>query len=149
MRQSRKWLALGLVPLLPMMGFILALRTNPGFRTALMGVPNLPAYIATTVVLIMAWGFYTAFKWWQAADEAVKEAHKVAWFWGGLIGVSAVVLPLVLSVLPTHGQSYETFKAIFNVHPGIGEFLAGIITTLVAMFVGYAIAWALWWRKHA
>jgi hypothetical protein len=149
MLQSRKWLLLSLTPLLPLLGVAVAMRTSPEVKVWLKTVHDVPLYLAIATVLLMFWVFYTSVKWWQNADEAVQEAHKWAWFWGGLVGLCLIVLPLILSVGLTRGQAYEIFKTTLHIMPGFGEFAAGIVTALLAMLAGYAVAWAIWWRKHA
>jgi hypothetical protein len=148
MLQSRKWLTLSFAPILPLLGFAIAMRISPEFRASLKGVQGLQIYVAVAATLILAWVIYASLKWWRSVDEAVREAHKSAWFWGGLAGLCIIILPLVMSVGLTGGQTYQTVKTSFHVASGFGEFAAGIITTLLAMLVGYAISWALWWWRR-
>ncbi|HEV2081653.1 MAG TPA: hypothetical protein VGR32_04280 [Brevundimonas sp.] len=81
--------------------------------------------------------------WWRSADEAVREAHKWAWYWGGSTGMAAAMGLFALS----------TWGAIDVALPPLGSgpddlIMTGIAFTVGAQIVGYAIAWALWWLRH-
>ncbi|HEV7228794.1 hypothetical protein [Brevundimonas sp.] len=81
--------------------------------------------------------------WWRNADEAVREAHKWAWYWGGSAGIGLVMILFALS-------SWNLIEV--NVPPygdgPNGLLLSGIAVTLGAQLVGYLIAWAAWWLRH-
>ena len=50
---------------------------------------SLPGPIVTALILFVMFGLLIAgtIWWWIRADEAVREAHKWAWYWGGSIGM--------------------------------------------------------------
>ncbi len=76
--------------------------------------------------------------WWIKADEAVREAHKWAWYWGGSIGMTVGIAILVLNgtygglLLPAD-VSQETAMT------------AGAALVLAPMLIGYGVAWFAWW----
>lgn len=80
-------------------------------------------------------------RWWIVADEAVREAHKFSWFWGGSAGmvvVGAVAIPLV-------GVARGSVEG-FGLTPGeAAMFVNGVGFTLALMLIGYGLCWAGWW----
>lgn len=117
-------------------GFCLALiETFGGDDTvALRGVVLAVGVLAGSIISI---------RWWQGADEAVREAHKWAWYWGGSAGIAVVVVLFVLSSwdvitlnIPPYGDRPD------------GAILSGAALTLGIQTIGYLIAWATWWLRH-
>lgn len=98
------------------------------------------------VVLLAAGVAATAWicvAWWRSADEAVREAHKWAWYWGGSTGMASVMGLFALS----------TWGVIDVTLPPLGSgpddlIMTGVALTVGAQGVGYAIAWAAWWLRH-
>ena len=97
------------------------------------GVVVLAAGLAVFLVL------HTLY-WWRSLDEAAKEAHKWAWWWGGnlgfMVGGGAVVISALNGVhlLPTRVP-----------HTDAALIAAGLIAALAAQAVGYTLAWCGWW----
>lgn len=83
--------------------------------------------------------------WWRKADEAVREAHKWAWFWGGsfamVLGLGLLALDGLMDGIIGAGIT-EAF-----VYVGSG-FQAGFLMALVLLTIGYGFAWLLWWAKR-
>lgn len=92
------------------------------------------------VLVLMRWH-------WQLNDEAVREAHKSAWFWGGSCGL-LLILPLAAAFVLTKWTFYGAYLSFLRLGSGFGEFTAGFITAMLCMMIGYAIAWAWWWWKR-
>lgn len=83
--------------------------------------------------------------WWKRADEAVKEAHKWAWFWGGSLGMTAAIFCAALDyVLGLNLQA--TITHFFGMDGS--QFIAGIAFAIIPMVSGYYIAWGTWWLRH-
>ncbi|MEN5115220.1 hypothetical protein V8J38_02510 [Brevundimonas olei] len=96
--------------------------------------------VAFTVVM-MAAVLGVSFWWWRRLDEAAREAHKWAWYWGGSTGMLVgLVLMLVLTTRPAD----IVLPASLGQTPAdlVG---AGMIITLGFQLVGYGLAWAWWW----
>ncbi len=83
--------------------------------------------------------------WWRKVDEAVREAHKWAWFWGGSIGIMLGIFLAAANVF-MNGQLVATLlvSSGFGAYP----FEAGLIAMTMLVAYGYMAAWALWWWKH-
>lgn len=94
------------------------------------------------IVIGMAVALVLAVIWWRGADEAVREAHKWAWWWGGSSGmaVGAVIL-LALQYSPTRVPEIEAMGGTAALTMGIGGLL-------MLQGVGYVIAWAWWWLSR-
>ena len=76
---------------------------------------------------------------WRRLDEAAREAHKWAWYWGGSAGLIAVLAMLLL------GDRIFDTAAIIGL---TNSFESGIIAVLILQVVGYLIAWAYWWLRR-
>lgn len=107
------------------------------------GGPYTPVLRTVLLTAAIIAGVILCVRWWQGADEAVREAHKWAWYWGGSAGIAAVVVLFVLSSwgvitlnIPPYGDGPD------------GLLLSGSALTLGLMLAGYLIAWAAWWLRH-
>jgi hypothetical protein len=78
---------------------------------------------------------------WKHYDEAMREAHKTGWFWGGVTGI-ACVFGMVIWAQKTPALSLEQFA---HGHGDAGILAAGVALCLVAQCVGYVVFWAGWW----
>jgi hypothetical protein len=97
--------------------------------------------IFAAMVLAMA----VSIVWWRIADEAVREAHKWAWYWGGSCGLMVVMAIYFLSVL-TGGEFGESLMSYMGEPGSVFEF--GIMTGVIPPVFGYVIAWGIWWLRH-
>lgn len=98
---------------------------------------------AAVIGVGLALGFVLCFRWWAALDEAAREAHKWAWFWGGSAGMSGGLLLLFTLTL----RDGSTLPSVFGTSPA-SAFVAGMTTLVLFQFAGYVLAWAWWWLKH-
>lgn len=96
--------------------------------------------LLTAGVAAVAW---ICVAWWRSADEAVREAHKWAWYWGGSTGMGVVMALFALSAwdvidvsLPPLGSGPDDLV------------MTGVALTVGAQGIGYAVAWAAWWLRH-
>lgn len=85
---------------------------------------------------------------WIRLDEAGKEAHKFAWFWGGAFALLAALL-VALGALTTPLLS-EPVNAIIAAYmkdreAGQTGFAVGVLTAAMVQVVGYAVVWVGWW----
>lgn len=91
------------------------------------------------VTLWMGW------RWWVAVDEAVREAHKTSWYWGGsagLVVVSMFALPLI-AIAQGEGP-------VSGLTPSeAGFMLAGIVLTVFILLFGYIACWLGWWLSRS
>ncbi len=96
------------------------------------------------VVIAMIASMVVSVIWMRSIDEAAREAHKAAWFWGGTGGMSVGMIAIVLSSLP----QAETFAvpSWFEGRTDPAAYAAtGAFGILFLMLIGYAIVWAWWW----
>lgn len=78
-------------------------------------------------------------------DEAVREAHKSAWLWGGCFGLAFLLGVTAWARAVGPAFSFRDLQ-VGQGDPGV--FLSGILVCLGLQFVGYAVAWALWWLRR-
>ena len=78
--------------------------------------------------------------WWRALDEAAREAHKWAWWWGGnlgfIVGGAAVVIAALAGV--------NLLPAAVPHNDALSLFLF-VSAAVAAQAVGYGVAWCGWW----
>lgn len=101
----------------------------------------LPGPLMSALILFGLFGLLIAgtIWWWVRADEAVREAHKWAWYWGGSIGMCVGLGALLL------GYAYGG-EAPVPAGTSQGDMLfAGAVLVLAPMLVGYGVAWFAWW----
>ncbi|NEX93016.1 hypothetical protein [Caulobacter sp. 17J65-9] len=80
-------------------------------------------------------------QWWRTVDEAAREAHKFAWYWGGSLGLGvAGGLAIVLQRTPS-----TPLRDLAPLHGDAGLFATGVLACIVCQSVGYGVAWAGWW----
>jgi hypothetical protein len=141
--QTVKRILLGYIALTFALGIIAGFSAGMGYISAPMAMKGLLVFAcaSTVISLPLSW------LWWSKVDEAAREAHKWAWFWGGSSGL-LLILPLMAAFSLTDWAFYEQYLAFLHVRAGIGEFAAGMLTTLLCMSIGYLIAWVWWWWKR-
>lgn len=106
--------------------------------------------VVTTIMAIVGFAvsmgsIHASQRWWKEADEAVKEAHKTGWYWGGSGGLAVAggLLGLLFALEPDFSLRQ------FALFPGDAGLMAtGLLIPIVFAFVGYTIAWAAWWLRN-
>ena len=97
--------------------------------------------VEALTVVMMAAVLGVSFWWWSRLDEAAREAHKWAWYWGGSSGMLiGLVLMLVLKTRPAD----IALPASLGQTPA-DLLLNGMMAILLFQLVGYGLAWAWWW----
>jgi hypothetical protein len=126
------WLVLGN----PVPSVVLGNLTAKGF-----GDPVWIWSMTIAAVLAIVWAFVFAIRSFDAADEFVQQGKRVAWYWGGRLGLAAS-LPVAMFI-GLGGLSW--------IWPGVplnrelGEaFLRGYVLLAVMQLGGY-LAVRLWW----
>ncbi|MCA0367099.1 MAG: hypothetical protein LCH57_03420 [Proteobacteria bacterium] len=93
------------------------------------------------LIAVMAAVLVVTIWWWRRLDEAAREAHKWAWYWGGSAGM-AVGLALLLTVT-TRNVDLSRFVAADT---SAGDLiLGGMMSILLFQLAGYTLAWGWWW----
>jgi hypothetical protein len=85
------------------------------------------------------------FIWWAKVDEAVKEAHKWAWFWGGSLGM---MLAIWIATINLFMQGQLLMPLLVSRGLEAYGFEIGVIATVLLMAYSYIGAWAIWWARH-
>ncbi|MBI1407534.1 MAG: hypothetical protein GC145_15590 [Caulobacter sp.] len=97
---------------------------------------------AVVGIVLATLSLIAAARWWGLADEAVKEAHKTGWYWGGSggLGLAAGLLGPLLTLQP------DVSLRRFALFPGDAGLIAtGVALTIGLAFAGYLVGWAGWW----
>lgn len=79
--------------------------------------------------------------WWRGVDEAVRESHKWAWYWGGSVGTA---LGMVVFAL----LAWEADVAALPDIPPADAMMGGMALILGLQLIGYTVAWAAWWLRR-
>ena len=101
---------------------------------------------------LSVWGMVAGFPlvlaltvmWWLRLDEAAREAHKWAWYWGATGGILAS-FPLLMGVSAAKVVSFAGRIGMSRPE----ELVAfGVLAVLTLQLVGYGLAWAAWWLRR-
>lgn len=97
-------------------------------------------------VVAMAGAMVISVAWMRAIDEAAREAHKAAWFWGGCGGMALGGVVLIMTSLP---QTAEWSFVTFNGRDDPAAYAAtGAFAMILLMTAGYTVAWVVWWLQR-
>lgn len=94
------------------------------------------ALLAVAPFMIVASVIY-----WRNIDEAAREAHKFAWFWGGS-GSILLAAPLAMLV------GDRRLTALAGEHSPSEWFAIGVFSLLVFQLTAYVLVWAGWWLRQ-
>ena len=135
---------LGVGGLAGMIALLFVLGLLGGIGSAFLSdLPGVGGLIGSGVFLIavMAATLAVSIWWWRRLDEAAREAHKWAWYWGGSAGM-VVGLAAILT-LTTRDVDLARFLPA-DANPG-DMIVGGMMSILLFQLVGYTLAWAWWW----
>ena len=100
--------------------------------------------IIAFAVVYMLIAMWSSLKWMSAIDEAAREAHKWAWFWGGSGGMAVGGVLVIMASLPQAAAIH--IPAWYSERTDPAAYAAtGAFAMLTLMLIGYTIAWAWWW----
>ncbi len=80
--------------------------------------------------------------WWNALDEAAREAHKWAWWWGSTYGLAIGGVALLTLLTATRGAG------VFDGWEPLDLLMAGAGFVVAVQSLGYLVAWAAWWLQR-
>jgi hypothetical protein len=145
---KRLWPVIGksLLGLIAIMVATLIVGIGVGFLVA-RGVVDEDNAILTLMtifaVVLMIGAMVVSVAWMRAIDEAAREAHKAAWFWGGCSGMAVGGVGIVLASLP-QAEALQ-FTAFDGRTDPVAYMAAGAFAMMMLMTLGYVIVWAWWW----
>lgn len=113
---------------------------------ATLGLAPLAIATASAVLVAGLAGFVLTGRWWTRADEAVREAHKSSWYWGGSTGLlvaGSIAAALAEVALGEGGGQFGLSRA------EAGLIVVGAAMTAALMLLGYGLFWAIWWLRRS
>jgi hypothetical protein len=142
------WSVLGIAAVLALLfvagvavGYLAAHGTLDGDRAMLW-------IMVAFAVVGMAGAYWIGLAWMRNIDEAAREAHKAAWYWGGVGGMSVGGVLMILAMLP---QARTVAIPAFNVgdaHPAAYA-ASGAFALMLLMVMGYTLFWGFWWLRRS
>lgn len=100
--------------------------------------------IGAIAAVLMIGALVVGVVWMRSIDEAAREAHKAAWYWGGSGGMAVGGVLAIMATLP--GAARWTVPAFYNGRTDPAAYAAtGAFGLMFLMIIGYAIVWAWWW----
>lgn len=103
--------------------------------------------ITFVAVAAMGGAMAVTVAWMRSIDEAAREAHKSAWFWGGCGGMAVGgVLVIIASVPQAAALDIPAALGIRNDPAALMALGAAALGLL--MTAGYTLAWAWWWWRR-
>jgi len=108
-----------------------------------------PAGMPVVIVLAVVWALVFAGMAWNRTDEAAREAHKFAAFWGAPFAMLALLVGLpIVAVTVFHTRLYPDLAHAADGKSSWALVIAGVMLAGLAQGLGYLVAWAGWWLKR-
>lgn len=108
-----------------------------------------PALSLGAVLLLAAASMPFVAMAWARTDEAAREAHKFAWFWGGSFATLAVFLVLTAAAFFEIRHLIDLGQWGPGRHPGPLYWMTiGAAVMSLGQGVGYVLVWAGWWIRR-
>ncbi len=102
--------------------------------------------MAPFAVVCMIGSLWIGAAWMRSIDEAAREAHKAAWYWGGTAGMCVAGIVMILAALP---QADEVqLPAIYGRTDPAAYAASGAFALMSCMVLGYMIVWVWWWWRR-
>ncbi|RZJ04330.1 MAG: hypothetical protein EON89_08240 [Brevundimonas sp.] len=137
----------GLAALLVLLTLVGAAIGYASAKGAIDASAGMPLVIGAFALLVMAGSFWIGVLWMRSIDEAAREAHKWAWYWGGTAGMAVGGVLMLLSAIPRRAP-LQVPLAFGGVPDPAGYAATGAFGLMMIMTLGYSIAWAIWWWRH-
>jgi hypothetical protein len=91
-----------------------------------------------------------SFLQFNSLDEVAKQAHYIAWYWGGLVAL--VAISLIGVGLSTDVLSYSPIKAWLESWAGNPDeetsFLLGLMAGPTLLMLGFSGWWTVYWMRR-
>ena len=111
-----------------------------GVFTTVARLRDLPPWsqpLAAAVVLVF--GFALTVYYWRQLDETARAAHLEAFFWGGLGGMTLVLIASIGAYAYREEISRQFGSAAMSI---------GLYGGMFCIVVGYGAAWVFWWLRR-
>ena len=103
--------------------------------------------MGAVAVIAMTGAMVSSVAWMRSIDEAAREAHKSAWFWGGCGGLCVGGVLFILASLPP--AATLDVPAWFPDRTDPAAYAAtGAALLALLMVAGYTLAWVWWWWER-
>lgn len=100
--------------------------------------------ILTVAVVMMIGSLVIGALWMRSIDEAAREAHKAAWFWGGSGGMAVGGILMIMSALPG-AEAVAVAPWLAGRTDPAAWMATGAFALMTLMLIGYGVVWAWWW----
>jgi hypothetical protein len=114
---------------------------------ALARVTHLPVHWAAMAAAAAA-GVFSLLQFY-VLDETAKQAHYIAWYWGGLVGLVVLMLTgfaFAADALP-FAWVEQAAARMLGAFDAKKAFLFGLLSGPIAMFLGFAVWWSAHWLR--
>lgn len=115
-----------------------------GIATAgrMLASPDSAVHLLVMLAAI-AWALAFSGMAWRHTDEAAREAHKAAAFWGAPFGLLAVMLAVAMAAAPELRAAGPA-----GIHlSSPGQLLPGVVLAALGLGAGYLVVWIGWWIR--
>ena len=103
--------------------------------------------VAVIAVVSMAGAMAVTIGWMRSIDEAAREAHKSAWFWGGCGGMAVGGVLVIIASVP-QAAAFDIPAALGIRNDPAALMALGAAALALLMTAGYTLAWAWWWWRR-
>ena len=86
--------------------------------------------------------------WWRALDEAEREAHKSAFYWGGMVAFALTGYLVISAGLGAHVTLARMAGLWLSPGQQAAGVAAGAFFAIVILVACYAVAWGVWWLRR-
>ena len=102
--------------------------------------------MVAAVVVILA--MIVSVIWMREIDELAREAHYVAWFWGGSTGLAILLFLMIAApALPAFVDFTVVERAVAPFAGEGGSFFAGVMTSIIVLTLCYRAWWIFFWLR--
>ncbi len=109
-------------------------------------IKNEPWFVIGYGIVWTAFGLWVAYTAWSRDDEAQREAHKSAWYHGGLAGSLLCLIPMAWAARLGDRTELLAPDRFASIAP-LTMVLYGAIALFAFQVVGMGVAWVIWWSR--
>lgn len=100
------------------------------------------AIVAACALMVLAMA--VGWAWMRTLDEAAREAHKAAWYWGGSGAMALAGVPIILAMMPW-AETLRFEPVLMGRDDPAAWMAVGAFALMMIMTLGYIVAWVWWW----